>query len=177
MKRPQKILLISACSAILLIMIYLGAYAHSISKIEVAGANFEDFEDINLDGFTLNWNIELYNGGVVPVRMEGITYEIALENSSRIIGTGSVDGNRIPPGRSVRFPVSSRIDWVPSQRLILKLFQEGDTYAVVKGTVHVADLGLAGFNVHFEEKVDIEQYLKQFATAKAEEFLGSLADI
>ena len=66
--------------AVVVTLILGASYVYTLSKIELRSVNVNNLQDISLSGFTLGGNIMLYNGGIIPVGINHISYEVALEN-------------------------------------------------------------------------------------------------
>jgi LEA14-like dessication related protein len=164
---------------ILLVLIaligYGGAYIYSLSEIEVRSVNINRLTGISLSGFSLNGDINLYNGGIVPVKVSHINYDITLEQNGRELTTGYIEGRKIKPKQTAKFPMSNTINWVPSASVALGLITPGQTFAKVDGVVHVADLKFIEFKVPFSKRVDLEPYIKQFVVTKVRNIVNTLS--
>ncbi len=165
-------LLIALLSILGILIILGGLYIYSLSKIELQKVTVNELQNINLSGFTFGGNIKLYNGGVLPVGVKKITYKITLENSGNELGSGYIEGKTISAKQTADFPFSQEINWAPTSEVALGLITPGQTFAKVEGTVYVADLKITEFKVPFEMRVDLEQYIKQFAETKIQESLN-----
>ncbi len=147
-----------------IIVIFGGLYVYSLSKIEVRSVNFNNIGDIGSSGFTLNGYVEVYNGGLIPVGIDYIQYNVVLEKTRNILVDGHIQGNTISPGATVKFPVTNRINWVPTTEMAMDLLNPGDTYIIVSGNVNVANLQIIEFKIPFQQRINIEQYIRQFVT-------------
>lgn len=144
------------------VLILGGIYIYSLSKIEVRSINFNNLEDASLSGFTLNGYIEVYNGGLIPVGIDHVQYDVILEKTGNMLANGYVQGTTISPGTIVRFPTTNRIDWTPTAEMAVDLLNPGDTYILISGNVYVANLQFIEFKLPFQQRVNIEQYIRQF---------------
>ena len=152
--------------ALVLLLLFLGAYIYSLSKVEFRKITINDLQYVNLTGFSLGGDIELYNGGIIPVSVNNITYSIVLEDSGKELGGGIIYGRLINPKQTKNFSFSNRVNWVPTVEVALGLITPGKTYARLQGTIYIADLGFTEIEVPFEERIDLKEYLKQFAVDK-----------
>jgi len=160
----------------LALFLYGSLYVYSLSKVKVVNVNVNQLQNISLSGSTLGGGIEIYNGGIVPVGIDHIDYFITLENNGEELASGRIDGKKIPPRSTVNYPVSARISWIPSSQVAWGLITPGATYVKVAGTVYVADLGIIDFKVPFSTRVNIEQYIRQFAKTKIQQAAQKVVD-
>lgn|SRR3989338_1123045 len=152
-----------------LVTALVGAYVYTLSKVEVRQVSFNSLESIDLTGFTLSGYVEVYNGGILPIGVDYIEYDIILEDSNAVLSSGQIEGDLVSPQQTKKFGLNQRVNWVPTAEVALRLVTPGETYAIVRGVVHVADLGFVEFKVPFETKFDLEVYLKQFIKSKVQE--------
>ncbi|MBD3313670.1 hypothetical protein GF345_04470 [Candidatus Woesearchaeota archaeon] len=144
---------------------YAGLYIYTLSEIQYHGMDVSRINDIDSSGFTVYGNMEIYNGGIVEVRMDNITYNVLLD-SGREIARGNIQGKTLEPKTSREFHFSSRINWVPTTDVALRLLSPESTYATINGTVNVRDIKFIKFDIPFRKEVDIEPYVAQFISAK-----------
>jgi len=162
--------------ALVLLLLFLGAYIYSLSKVEFRKITINDLQYVNLTGFSLGGDIELYNGGIIPVSVNNITYSIVLEDSGKELGGGIIYGRLINPKQTKNFSFSNRVNWVPTVEVALGLITPGKTYARLQGTIYIADLGFTEIEVPFEERIDLKEYLKQFANKKIEDVVNKVVN-
>lgn len=129
-----------------------GLYFYSLSKIEIRSINFNKLQDINSSD--IRGNVEVHNGGIIPVGIDRITYDIILEADGSQLAQGYIQGTTISPGSTTNYPISSKITWIPSEELAKNLIARENTYARVSGTVN--------HKISFQTIIDVGQYIKQF---------------
>ncbi len=161
---------------ILGILLFSGLYVYSLSKVEIRAVGVNQLQDISLSGFTLGGDIDVYNGGLLTVSVDHVTYKVVLESSGKQLASGFIEGKSVPPKETVSFPFSNKINWVPTPEVAWNLITPGKTYAKISGSVSVVDLGFVEFKLRFEERVDLEQYIGQFAKQKAEGAVDKVKD-
>jgi hypothetical protein len=148
---------------ILSILIYASLYVYSLSKIDVKAVRINSLQDISLSGFTLGGEVDVYNDGIITVGISKITYSLALDGTGTQLASGVINGDDIPVKETASFPFSNKISWIPTAEVAWNLITPGKTYATLSGTVHVADVGFFELKKPFEQKIDLEPYIKQFA--------------
>lgn len=141
---------------IILALIVLGLYSHSFYKIELQDMRINEIKDFSMQGFTLSGNVDVYNGGLMKVGIKKIDYTVLLEKNE--LATGTIEGKKILPKQTISLPIETRVNWIPSADLALKLLQPGNSQAKIVGTVHVTD----SIQIFFEKDIELEQYLKLF---------------
>ncbi len=167
---------------VLILFVVFGAlllgvsYVYTLSKIELKSVNINSLQDISLSGFTLGGNIMLYNGGIMPVGINHISYEVQLEKYGTVLTEGYIQGEVISPGQTVSFPFSNKINWVPTAELAFSLIMPGETYATVSGTIYIADLKIIDFKVPFQARINLGEYIKQFAVQKISQAVDTTID-
>jgi hypothetical protein len=161
---------------VLVVLAYAGLYVYSLSKVEIRDLKFNSMQNVSATGFTLNGYIEIYNGGILPVSMDHINYDIILESSGSVLTSGYIEGKKIPAGKSVMFPTSNYINWIPTAELAAGMFDKNDTYAIVKGTAYIADVKFTEFKIPFEVRINLEQYIRQFIASKIDTFVDKASD-
>jgi len=163
----MKKIIILVIIILVLIGLYLGVYAYSLSKVEIKEIKINKLEEISSSEFTINGYCEVYNNGIIPVKVSHVEYIISLDKNNHTLATGFVQGGKIPPKESVKYPISNKVEWIPTSELLLEIITPGDTYATISGEVYVV------FNIilPFTEKINLEEYIKQFITGQIEEFL------
>ena len=154
---------------LLVAIVIAGLYGYSLSQVQVRDVRISSLQDISFSGFTLGGSIELYNGGILPVGVDYVTYKVVLEETDLELASGRIEGKTISPKNVESFPFSNKVNWVPSAELALRLVTPGKSYAKVSGIVNVADFGIVDFKVPFEARVDLESYIRQFARQKIEQ--------
>ena len=133
-------------------------------------------QDISFSGFTLGGNIELFNGGILPLGVDHINYRVILENSGNELASSYIDGKIISPQQTENFPFSTKINWVPTSELAWGLITPGETYAKIEGRISLADLKIIDFKIPFEKRVNLELYIRQFAKKKIEQAVDKVTD-
>lgn len=159
------VILILLCAVVLI----FASYFYSISQVSVESVSVDSLSDVDLSGFTLEGDVLVHNGGFLPVGVDGIDYKVVIRNST--LSQGSVKGGWIMPGQKANYSFSSRIEWVPTGEALLSLLIDDKTYATIQGNITLSLLGM-DFSIPFEKNFDIKEYLIQFATKKAEKYLG-----
>jgi len=153
----MKKIIIPVIIVLLLIGTYLGIYIYSLSKVEIKEIKINNLEEISSSGFTITGYCEVYNNGIIPVKISHVEYIISLDKNNHTLATGFVQGGKIPSKKSVKYPISNNIKWVPTSELILDLITQKEVYATISGEVHVIDL--IGIVLSFTEKIDIKKYV------------------
>jgi hypothetical protein len=161
---------------IICFLIYSGLYVYSLSKVEVIDVRVNNLQDVGLSGFTLGGEVDVYNGGVLKVDISQITYSLVLDGTGNTLASGLISGDEIPVKETVSFPFSNKINWIPTAELAWNLITPGKTYATLRGTVYVADLGFIDFKIPFEKKIDLEAYIRQFVKNKVEEAVENVTE-
>ena len=146
-----------------LALIYGGIYLYSLSKITVPDVELNNLQDISLTGFKVSGNVIIMNKGIVPVKIDRIQYDIPLDFNSNKLSDGLIMGSWISPGEQKKYFFLNKINWVPTANLAWDLIKPHSTTATIKGMVYVADFKYLEFKVPFEHKIDLEEYIEQFA--------------
>lgn len=160
---------------VLLLLILAGLYVYSAYKVSVKDVRVNSLKEISTSGFTLGGEIDLYNGGVLPVRIDHITYTVVLEQGNKTLANGTIEGRNIAAGKIASFPFANKINWVPTLDVAIGLITPGKTYAKVSGTAYM-DLKITQVKIPFETRIDLEEYIKQFAKEKLQGLIGDLFD-
>jgi len=147
---------------LLIIIIIISLYIHTLTRVELKDVTINPPTNISEQGFTLGGNIDLYNGGMLPVNIKGINYTVTLEFSGATLLSGTIEGKKLVVKNITSFPFSNQIQWQPSIELAIRLLVPGGTYARIQGTISVVELGPINFNIPFEQRIDLEQYVQQF---------------
>ena len=155
----------------MILILLVGLYIYSLSKVEIQKISVTALQEISLSGFTLAGDVMLYNGGILPVGVDYIEYEVILEKSNNQLAIGRIDGKIIPPKQTIDFSISNKINWVPTLEVALSLITPAKTQAVIKGKIH---LNIIDFKIPFETKVDLEPYIKQFVKKKFDETVDKI---
>jgi LEA14-like dessication related protein len=150
--------LIAAGIILIIVLVYVALYAYSLSKVEVRNVQVDSLRDVTPSGFTLSGAVEVYNGGIVPVRIDAITYNVTLSKNSQHLTTGTIAGAKIGPKQTAQYRFNNTINWVPSAAFAYEIITGGDTDAIMQGTVSINSL----MEVPFERRIDLGEYLKQF---------------
>jgi hypothetical protein len=160
-------------AVISLIAVYALLYYYSLSQVQITAVDIGGIQEISLDGFSINGSVELKNAGIMPVSMDHIEYNVVLQATNQTLAKGYIEGGSLSPRESVRFPLQNNVSWAPTLDVALRLFDEGDSYVLVKGTAYIGP----GMKLPFEQRVNLEAYLKQFlATQAADAGLKGIAD-
>lgn len=153
----------------LLLLVFGGLYVYSLSQVTVKNVSVDDLEDLSFSGFTVGGDIDVYNGGLLPVGVNHIEYRVVLESSNRELANGIIRGKTIYPKETVAFRFSNVINWIPTSEVAKGLISSGNTYARIEGTVYVADLKFIDFKVPFETRINLDYYIEAFVKKKMEE--------
>jgi len=165
---------------IVAVLIALGLYGYlyydSLTKLELRDFYVNDLEDLSLDGFTLEGNINVYNGGVLTVGMDHIEYNVTMESTGALLAQGNIEGKKIQSKEITEFSFLATIEWVPTIDTAVELISAEQVNVIIKGDVYVADIYFTEIIVPFEHTVDIKPYVMQFAQQKIEEGISGLID-
>ena len=153
---------------ILILILAAGAgitwlFALSAKQVEIVSADISTVKDLSLSGLTIEGSVKIYNGGFMPVIVDRITYTVTVQNVKGVVGKGNITGHAILPKESGVFPVSIRLEWVPSIETAIELITSNSTYAEIKGIAHIAELkGFIKLELPFTAKVNLKGYVEQF---------------
>jgi hypothetical protein len=150
--------------SIAIIMLVLGLlYFYSLSQVSVRQVNINGLSDVGLRGFTVTGNIDVHNGGILPVYVDEINYDVILEESNEKLTQGHIKGGWILPNQVEPYYFSNKINWKPAASVVVRMMRPGgNTYALIKGELSVADFSIVEFKVPFEKRFDIEVHIRQF---------------
>ena len=148
--------------ALFLVLMFVG-YVYTLQNIKITDVSVYKLTEISTEGFTLTGHVEVHNGGIFPVGVDDITYNVLV--GDRLLADGIVEGAYVMPGKSAKFALRNRVQWQPTAEAALQLLEPGDTYAQVRGTVMV---NLLGYKVRlpFVKEFNIEEYLRAFVVEK-----------
>jgi LEA14-like dessication related protein len=161
---------------IILACIFLGLYIDSLKKIELKDIEFDEIKEVNLNGFTLNGRLKVYNGGLIPITFNYIDYQIILEKNGETLGNGTIHKEKINPKQTKEIEFENRIIWTPSSDVAWGLITPGKTYAIFQGKIHVVDFFFLHLEIPFEERFDLEIYIRQFAKSKIQQTVEKVVD-
>jgi len=147
------------------LLLIIGVYIFSLTQVKLGGLDIDQIQDVDLEGFTLEGDLNVYNGGIVPISISYVEYNVTLEGVE--LAKGEVDGAKVRPKETISFPISSRISWAPTTDAALGLLEPGDTYVLLSGRAHIGFL-----SIPFSKEVNIEGYVRQFVVGKIKGFLG-----
>jgi len=157
----MKLLFKISLAVILFLLILVVLYIISLSRVKLEGVGINKLDEISLEGFTLSGDVRLYNGGLLPVKVKSISYEVTLESTGEQIAKADIAGRWISPKNSAKYEFETKIYWKATKDMILNILKERKTKAQIKGTVYVGWL-----DIEFMKEIDLEEYLKQFAKEK-----------
>ncbi|HHQ45489.1 MAG TPA: hypothetical protein ENN13_05075 [Candidatus Altiarchaeales archaeon] len=169
---PSKLIVGAIVLLVFLAGLYGFLYLYSLSKIELRDVRLNSISDVSLDGFTISGALVLYNGGLITVEVENITYDVVLEASNQSLASGAIVGGKIPRSATTEFLFSNRVRWRPTAQLAFDIIESKNTYATIEGEVYVADLYLTELRIPFKERIDLGDYVKQFV----QEIAGKIID-
>lgn len=159
----MKNLILFIAAGIVILVAVAGLFAYSAKDVEVVSADISTIKDLSFTGVTIEGDIEVYNGGFLPVIVDMITYTVMLENVEGIVGEGNITGGTVMPGENGVFPVVIRLEWIPSLETALELITSEKTFAEVSGIVHIAELkGFIKLELPFTARVNLQGYVEQF---------------
>src|SRR6056297_1015855 len=96
---------------IAVIVFVLGLVGFSAMNISVEEFVPETISDINTQGMTIEGDLIIDNGGLVPLYVSYVDYEVVF--GSQTVATGRVDGGLIMLGEN-SLPISMNVDWESS---------------------------------------------------------------
>ena len=140
---------------------FFGAYFYTLSQTQLAKVNLERIDDLSLDGFTFRGNMIIRNGGIVPVTIKNMTYDVLLQD--RKIGSGIIDGEVIEPKSNMTFTFESKVELGLDADMLLQLAGQKEVFAGLNGTVTIEDYPFARLAVPFEQKVNVTSLVGSLA--------------
>ena len=159
----MKNLILFIAAGIVIIIAVAGLFAYSAKDVEIVSADISTIKDLSFTGVTIEGEIEVHNGGFLPVIVDMITYSVVMEDIEGVVGEGNITGKTVMPGENEMFPVVIRLEWVPSLETALELITSNSTYAEVAGIVHIAELkGFIKLELPFTARVNLQGYVEQF---------------
>lgn len=163
--------MLAVLALFLLIAGYAGVFFYSLHQVEIKNFSFGELKDVSLTGFTVQGNLELYNGGVIPIKISSVNYTVVLEASGAELARGHVEGAKIYPKQSVLFPISSKINWAPTAELLTLMMKGDEVYIIVKGDVYlVANI----VKLPFEKRINIAEQIIPLLAEKAQDAMNSI---
>jgi anionic cell wall polymer biosynthesis LytR-Cps2A-Psr (LCP) family protein len=168
---------LSGLGLILIIsVLYSLAYLYSLTQVTVERIEVNSLQDVSMTGFTLGGNIFVRNDGIVDVSIRHIQYAVTLQATQQELANGIIPGDKVPAGSSVAFPMSTRINWVPTAVFAKQLFNGGNTKILIHGTVDVANLGITSITVPFEKEIDLGEYIRQFIMEEVKQVVQAVSE-
>jgi len=154
---------------VVILLVYLGAYAYSAQHLEVTDLSFE-LSGVSAEGFSLMGDLTVLNNGLVPVGIEYATYSVFLDEE---LANGSVVVDSwVWPGETEDYSVTVDVNWAPAAELALNLLTPEGTFVTVSGDIYL----VGSVSIPFEVEVDVEPFLKQFIKDTISENVGNLID-
>lgn len=164
-KKMAKVVIVAAA----LIIAVAALFIYSAKGVSIRSADVINVSDFSLIGATIYGEIEVYNGGFLPIRVDRITYTARIEDIEGIIGQGEVTGGTVMAGESKVFPFTLKITWIPSLDTALSLLTSDLAYASINGTAHIIELkGLLRVELPFSARANLEGYIVQFIAGTPE---------
>ena len=77
----------------------VGVYAHALSTVSASDIDVTGVNDVSIEGFSFDAELNLTNDGFLPVRIHGITYNVTRNGTPDLLANGSVNAVTVP-GRS-----------------------------------------------------------------------------
>lgn len=151
----MKVWKIIAVIGIIFFLMFGALYVYSLSKVKLISTSIAGVEDINLRGFTLNGNVEVYNGGLIPVSIDRVEYKVTSERSGNILATGKISGKMVAPKQAVAFTVSTTISWKSVAEVAINKITKKGTGVKVTGDIYISTLKLINFKIHFQQNVNV----------------------
>jgi len=162
--------------AILVVGTYAGLYVNALSKVELREVVIEDVGAVSVQGFDLKGHLDLYNGGLVKVKIHSITYDVTLDANGEQLTEGTIVGKELPSKETTRFDIINFVDWKPTSQIALNLITPRDTYATINGVVYVSRSDYIDIRIPFTQQIDLEPYIKQFIQNKVNEVISDVGD-
>ena len=161
-------------SLLLIISILALAYFFSARSVEVKSINLEDIENITIQGFSAEGDVEVSNNGILPVYVKEIGYSIMLNYSNEKIIEGTVNGSWLWPYKSKNFTILTRVNWIPSIEVAQRIITLEDTSAVLKGEVILIQNKVMTIKFPFQKEFDLTSYFIKFFNKKMDDFIATL---
>ena len=154
----------------LIFLTYVGVVAYSYHSVDVGKVRFEGFEDVDLDGFTVDSSIIVDNSaGWVPVTVESIEYELTMQSNGDRLGTGEIGRFTVPAGKQERVNMDVEASWGQSIQITPNLVTDKPTYVDMEGTIHLLDVYFLDIDIPFSNTINIEDAIEQAVERKAEQ--------
>ncbi len=158
------------------LVIYGGLYVYSLYHVEILDVSISNLGNTSQSGFTVEGEILLRNGGLLGVEISSINYSLILDKTGTELASGMIEGSVLAAKKNASFSFSEEVEWVPTAELAQELLTSKEVNATLSGKVYLSDFRLFGFNIPFEEKIDLGPYVRQFLKDKAEEAAEKAAE-
>ncbi|MGE0792586.1 MAG: hypothetical protein AB7V77_00215 [Candidatus Woesearchaeota archaeon] len=156
------ILILIIILSILITSTYLILYIYSLTQVSIQELKIEELNSFNLEGFELKGYLNLYNDGFVDVKINHIDYNLILEATGDILISNKITGQKLPVKKTTTFLIDQFVGWKPTSEFALEILKPGDTYGYIQGIVYVSKNKYVDIKIPFEEKINLETYIKQF---------------
>lgn len=163
-----------ALIAVIALAVIISLYIHAVYNVKLENVQVNDLQDVSLKGFVVGGDISVHNGGLLPVGVDKIDYQIILEDSGKELANGAVKGTLIMPQKTANFSFSNSINWVPTAEIAVNMVTGGNTYVKISGEVTVIDWSFLVIKLPFEKTVDLKPYITQFAKQKVREIVQNI---
>lgn len=154
--------------AITVLLALLGAiggyYIHALKSVRMEGMSITEINTDNEETIALQGEIRLYNPSALPLDIEGIDYEITIEE--RLVGAGKIYGDRIPAGKRATMLFEQDIGLSRSVSEEILLADKDWASVMMRGTITMVFLGVR-IKLPFREEQDIKPLIESKITAIA----------
>ena len=146
----------------------LYALRHDITDASLDHFEITDIKDITTESFVLEASLFVNNPSDISIPIKKVEYTISLKDTGEEIGSGTIDPFTLEKNTITEIPFEQKINWVPTTQLLAQWATQEHVYMIVNGTVTLDVQALEGYELPFNEQVDIKEYTDQFI----EEFIS-----
>ena len=168
---------------LLIVAIYIGLVLYTASQSSISDVTVSNVTNVTKNGFTIEGGLSVYNGGLIPIDVREVTYNLTLEDGPIDLGRGTIPGAKIKPKDTDRFAYAHHVNFSRSVAQALSLTEKNSNVAV-EGDVVVNHLGLYETKMHFRTDFDLletianqAQAFAPIAVATANAFLNTLNEL
>ncbi len=148
---------------LVLLGIIMGYYIHALKSVRMESMGITEIKiDEGKDIVALDGEMRLYNPSALPLDIEGISYDITIDDM--LIGSGRIYGDRIPSGRETTMRFEQDINLFEAVPDVITRADENRVAVMMRGTITMVFLGVH-VKLPFREEQDITPLIESQITA------------
>lgn len=146
-------IVIAVILVVIIVIVAGAAFVLTLQAPQVEGVNIRSIDNVSRSGLTFTFSVKIFNPNIIGITITGITYNLLLSESDKLVSNGTSGGAYIQPRGTTELFITSTVFYGSAASTAIQALLSQSVPMDVNGVV-TAHPFLVDVQVSFDQSFD-----------------------